>query len=309
MAQNKNRLVVVHNPESTHASRVSRRVFDPLFEQGIPFTLHETAHSDTEANIAGMREVFRPGDTIVVAGGDGSKMQAVNAVERNRQQRETQLTFLPFGNYNDLADRNLSILDIANRKYDISSINPMTVEADGEYLLHSPSYLTMGFTALAAARFSEEQTREVIKQLPRPLRKLGNLAELATSYFDLHDYKMPEFHTSESPVVRKAVSDILLLNSKRAGGIIRSHPDYAREDYFGYHEANVANIPASLPFGFSALAGHAIADRLPYVEVNFEQPSTVPVQSEGEFRVLDGVSNITVHKNPADRLTVLRVRK
>lgn len=309
MAQNKNRLVIVHNPESTHASQVTRQVLDPLLHRGTPFTLYETAHNDTEANIADMREAFRPGDTIAVAGGDGTKMQAVNAVERNGLQQDTRLAFLPFGNYNDLADKNLNISDIALRNYSTAYINPMRVETDGEYLLHSPSYLTVGFTALTAARFSEEQTRAAIERLPRKLRKLGNLAELGASYFDLHDYKLPQFHTSESPIVRKTVSDILLLNSKRAGGIIRSHPNYAMEEYFGYHEANVDNIPASLPFGLSALAGHAIADRLAGVGIIFEQPSSVPIQSEGEFRMLDDVSSIFAYKNPADRLTVLRARK
>lgn len=254
-----------------------------------------------------MQSAFKDGDTIIVAGGDGTKMQAMNAALRSNL--DVQFGLLPYGNYNDLADKKLSALDIAQRNFNTTLLHPMTVDVNGNYLLHSPSYLTLGFTALAAARFSEEQTRELIKQLPRPLRKLGNLAGLASAYFELHGNKLPPFHTSESEVVRKAVSDILLLNSKRAGGIIKSHPDYALGDYFGYHEANVGNIPASLPFGLSALVGHAIADHLTDVRINFIEPSTVPIQPEGEFRVLDNVTSISVRKNPADRVTVLRSRQ
>jgi len=300
------RIVLVHNPNSTRAERVPHEIFDPLRRGGIDFTFFETQQQDTESNIADMQSVFKDGDTIIVAGGDGTKMQAINAALRSKV--DVQLGLEGYGNYNDLSDKKLTALDIANKDYTTTVLRPMTVEVNNDYLFHSPSYLTMGFTAHAAAKFSQEQTRKNIEQLPQSMRMLGNLARLAATYFELHSYKLPPYHTSESPVVRDAVSDILLLNSKRAGGIIRSHPDYGLEDYFGYHEANVANILASLPFGVSALAGHAMADHLTDIQIEFEQPSTVPIQSEGEFRVLNGVSKISVYKNPADRLKILRAR-
>lgn len=303
-AETQKRLVVVQNPNSTGAARATDEVIKPLYENSVDFTLIETQHSDTEANIADMRRLFQSGDTIIVAGGDGTKMQAMNAVLRE-QLTGTQLGLLPYGNYNDLADKHLGVSEIINQRYATSQLNPMTVDVDGEYYRHAPSYLTLGFTALAASRFSSEDTREMIEHIPLHLRKLGNFAQLASSYFQLRSEKLPPFHTSESDIVRMAVSDILLLNSKRAGGIIRSHPDYAREDFFGYHEANVANIVASLPFGLSALAGHAIADPRRETRITFERPSTVPLQSEGEFMELHDVSEIFVYKNPKDILTIM----
>lgn len=298
------RLVVVHNPNSTGAARAVDEVIKPLYDNSVDFTLFETQHSDTEANIADMRKVFQRGDRAIVTGGDGTKMQAMNAVCRE-QLTDIQFGLLPYGNYNDLADKHLDIHQIINQRYTTSPLSPMTIDVNGEYYRHAPSYLTLGFTALAASRFSSEDTREIIKRLPLHLRKLANIAELAISYLQMSREKLPTFHTSESDIVRSAVTDILLLNSKRAGGIIRSHPNYAQEDFFGYHEANVTNIFASLPFGLSALAGHAIADPRRETRITFERPSTVPLQSEGEFMELHDVSEIFVYKNPKDVLTIM----
>lgn len=308
MVKAPDRLVIVRNPNSTRASHVDKDVISPLVRENIPFTVFETQHSETEANILDMRNAFRDGDQIVVAAGDGTKSQAMNAVLRD-ELSDVRFGLLPYGNYNDLGEKGSDILKIIEHRDEIRQIHPLTVEVNGEYWRHAPAYMTLGFTARIAEQFDDGPARDHLKKLPPHLRKFGNLAMLGVDYFKLREEKLPAFHTSESPVVRHAVTDILLLNSRRAGGIIRSTHDYATSDMFGFKEADVSTILKNIPYGVGSLMGDAKPDGIAAtLTINFEGPSTVPVQTEGEYSQLTDVSTIHVHKKPSESLNIIRTK-
>jgi len=99
------RLVVIVNPNSTHAERVRRDVTGPMHDAGWRFPILTTMPPDGDNNLDLIRYFVKPGDTIAVAGGDGGANGVGEALAgldaSTRQQIKT--IFLPCGNANDIA--------------------------------------------------------------------------------------------------------------------------------------------------------------------------------------------------------------
>ena len=75
---------------------------------------------------------------------------------------------------------------------------------------------------------------------------------------------------------------------------------------FGFRTNNVSSIMPNIPFGLRALAGRAPAHPTDHLTVYFEQPSTVPFQTEGEYDELHDITELFVYKDPAKVLHLLR---
>lgn len=304
MSQTETRVVVVHNPYSTRAEKALSGVFNRLDEAGVEYTTHTTQHADTEANIADMRDVIRNGDTILSVGGDGTSMQVANAVLREGHS-DTSIGLLGYGNFRDLGKES-DPLKLFDPTAQIIDSHPMTITMNGEYLRDAPGYMTLGFTALAANKFGSTESRERLSGRPEWAKLITSIGQLGVDYFQMRNNKLPAFHTSESLIVQTAVTDILAINSVQAGRIIRSATDYARGDTFGFRTNNVSSILPNIPFGLQALAGHAPATQMNALKIYFEQPSTVPFQTEGEYAELHDVNELFVYKDPSRVLRLIR---
>lgn len=303
------RLVVIHNPNSSRARRAGREVLEELNTTGIAFTPLETGSPESEDNIADMRDVLREGDTVIVAAGDGTAMQAGNAILRNGFEH-TKLGLLPYGNFNDLASVYGLTADslLATTEMDALPtlpLHPITIEADGKYCRDALAYVTAGWTARAAREFSEPNAREAVTTTPDVVKLTKSLFQLAINYFAHRKEYLPPFHTSQSGLVRQAVTDMLAINSPIMGSIIRSDMPYGNiANTFGYHELDVSSLVKNIPWGIKALSGHTPSTPAEKMTLHFEQPSAVPIQSEGEFFNLTA-NEITLTKDPSRRLTVL----
>ena len=302
--QTHERIVVAHNPYSTRASKVQTGVFDRLDAAGIAYETYRTKYPSTEDNIADMRDSFQEGDTILSAAGDGTAMQIANAVLREGHQN-TRIGVMGYGNFRDMGQEQdpLKLLDSSAQTVDI---HPMTIEVNGTYLRDAPAYMTLGFTALAASKFGAAGSRERMRYLPEWTKMAATLGQLGIDYFKMRDRKLPPFHSSLSPRVQRAVTDVLAINSAQVGGIIRSATDYGRTDTFGFRTNDVSSVAPNLPFGLMALAGHAPATPVYGASIRFEQPAIVPFQTEGEYAELQDVSRIFVYKDPKKVLHFLR---
>lgn len=296
------RLIVVHNPHSTRANKVQRDVLNRLHDTRILFDEFVPQSTATEDNIADMRDVLRNGDTILSAAGDGTAMQVANAVLRN-EHHDSQIGFLGYGNFNDLSrDQRDPVKLLEGTPV---PLYPLTIDVNGQYWRDAPGYLTIGFTAIAAAQFGSTTSRERQQNLPENLKLLASLGQLGTTYFQERHRMLPPFHTSESLIVQRAVTDILAVNSPRVGRVIRAK-DYSAGDDFGFRTADISTIPKNLPFGAQALLHRAPAEALDDIAVHFEQPVSVPIQSEGEFAQLTAIDTVHIYKDPERVLTILR---
>ena len=298
------RIVVVHNPNSTRANKVHSGVFNRLDEHDISYVTHATNYPDAEANIADMQQTFRNGDTVLSVGGDGTAMQVANGVLRN-QHADTAIGVLGYGNFRDLGKEQdpLKLLDESAR---VAAVHPLTIEVNDTYLRDAPGYMSLGFTALIASRFGTKSSRERLKAMPEWTKLLASIGQVGLDYFALRNQKIPAFHTDLSPTVEHAATDLFALNSPQAGSVIRSATDYGRESYFGFRTNNVSSVLPNIPFGIQALLGHAPARTVEELTIHFEEPSTVPFQTEGEFVELTDVNKLFIYKDPAKTLRMLR---
>jgi hypothetical protein len=304
MAETQKRIIVIHNPHSTRASKVQAGVFERLDDAGVTYACHQTHAADTETNIADMRAVLRDGDIVMSAGGDGTAMQVANAVLREGHT-DTLLAPMGYGNFRDLG-RERDPLALLGPNAHTEESHPMTIEVNGRYLRDAPGYMTLGFTALAASRFGSPESRARMRNMPEFAKLAASIGQLGLDYFRMRDRKLPVFRTSLSPIVQQAVTDVLAINSRQVGRVIRSSTDYAAGETFGVHSANVSSILSNVPFGLRALAGHAPAQVVSGLSLRFEQPSTIPFQTEGEYAELQNVDSIFVYKDPARVIRFLR---
>lgn len=303
------RLVIIHNPNSTRARRVGREVFDVLDSAEVKYTPFATKSPEAEDNIDEMRDFIRDGDRIVVAAGDGTSMQAVNAVVREGH-KESALGFLPFGNFRDLASvhplRTADLIpSVGGSPLSIETLQPLTLDVNGEYRRDIPSYLTMGWTALAASQFGSQESRERMKSAPESFKLLNSLWQLGGNYLAHRGEFLPPFHTSLSPLVQEAVSDVMAVNSPRVGRIVRFPLPFGSMDEFGFRQINVFSLREAIPFGLKALASRADTELIKDIDIVFESPSDVPIQTEGEFEYLEGISSLSIRKDPTRAVKVL----
>ena len=302
------RIVLVHNPNSTRDKRVQAGVIDPLHSADIDYTSFVTQHPGTEDNISDMREFFNDGDIILSAAGDGTGMQVANAVLREGH-KDTYIGYLGYGNFNDLANRQRDPLALLSPTAQTVDSHPLTIDVNGEYWRDAPAYMTLGFTALAASQFGETTSREHMRNMPEWAKLAASIGQLGATYFRERNNFLPPFSVSTSPMVQRAVTDYLAINSQHVGRIIRSRTDYAADNTFGVRTNDVSTIAKNIPFGIMSLAGQAPAEHVSQTSLDFEIPSVVPAQTEGEFEMLHDVSSIFVYKDPARVLRLLRAAK
>ncbi|HET8884137.1 MAG TPA: diacylglycerol kinase family protein [Candidatus Saccharimonadales bacterium] len=294
-------LFIVYNPNSTGAATVEEQVFDPLDEQGIRYEVYDTKSPDTEENIADMQQIPSDAD-VIVAAGDGTAMQITNAAQRGK--KDWTIGFTPHGNFSDQAYTHAShqhdVLDLLNAP--TVDVAPMTIEVDGEYWRHAPSYMTIGWSAIAASQFGDHESRDVMKNTPKALKLARSLAQLAENYYKNRKTFLPPFAVNGDN--QDNMTDIMAVNGPRVAGIIRSQDTYYDKPYFGAKaDIDVSHILPNIPFGLKALSGHTPLERVESMNIAFEEAARIPVQTEGEFQWLDA-QNIYVYKNPNDRLQI-----
>lgn len=302
------RIILVYNPTSARAKHIQTEAIELLRSERIAYVDYATKYPDAEANIDDMRETFRDGDTILTAAGDGTAMQAANAVLREGQD-QTRIGFLGYGNFNDLAGNTRDPLALLDPAAEVVDSRPLTIEINDRYWRDAPGYASLGFTALAASHFAKHSSREQLRQTPSWAKLTASIGRLGINYFqDRHTF-LPAFSISVSPTIQRHTTGIMAINSRQVGRIIRSRFDYPASNLFGYRATDVSSIIKSLPFGLMALAGHAPTTLLEQLRIDFEAPSAIPIQTEGEFAELPDVSSIFIYKDPAKVLHILRAAR
>lgn len=314
-------VAIIRNPNSTGAAR-SDEVLTTLDRYGIAHTDFMTSSPDTEQNIAELQEFtgsLPDNSAVISAAGDGTAMQLVNAVARNRiAERETgkpekqvTLGFMPYGGFGDIdhahnahGDTILDVLDAPT-----VTRRPLTVEVDGEYWRHVPAYFSLGFTALAAASFGEPLSREKMQRTPAALKRARQVLQLGQAYFHYRDQRLPRFMVNGDSQIHERSTDIIVANNSYIGGMIKPTERYYDGPSFGYRaDIDVSRILPNVPFGLQALAGRAPFERATELRIAFERAADLTLHNEGETELRSGVNEIFVYKNPADAIRTLHPR-
>lgn len=297
------RILVVHNTKSTRSKQVHEGVFDRLDDAGVGYVPIQTISPDFDENVNYLREQIRDGDTVISAAGDGTGSQIQNAVLDGGKDG-VRLGFLGYGNFNDLAHayngRRLGrdVMALIGDDTSLVDVYPLDISVNGSHWRFAPGYATAGWTAKAASGFGDMAFREQMKNMPEALKLAASIGHLAFDYFQNRNRHLPEFHTSESPIVRHAVTDVIALNNPVMARLLRLAGRPYMGEEFAYKESDVSGVLKNVPYLISTVLGGNMPSRSTGgTELIFEQPSVVPIQTEGEFVELGGVQSINFGKS------------
>jgi diacylglycerol kinase family enzyme len=302
------RIVVIRNPDSSHADKVQAEVIDQYEALGlskdglVQFQVPSTDISESTERLA---EILEPGDRLISPAGDGTGNLAVNAAIRSGQN-DIRIGFLPYGNFNDMAETFTS--RGAGRNPVTLLTSPDTIEArplqilmDGEQYRYALLYANLGWTAQAAARFDDPEVRRALRAGETSL--VANMGRLARSYFsERSTAALPDFTKDDKPEVHSRTTDVLAVNGPIMGRIIRSGKAYYGADTFLSSELDVSRLLPNTGFlGRSALnlgiKSHLKlpGDEVANLKIDFEDVHDIPIQLDGEYQ-LARVHTISVVK-------------
>lgn len=298
-------LIVVSNPNSTRSASVEREVVVPLQENGVRFQHVTTRFADGDDNVRDMMDRLPDQARVMSAAGDGTAEQLVNAALRSG--KDHTFGFLPYGNFNDMANTHMgkghTVLDLLEAPE--VPLYPMTVEVNGENWRHASAYMTMGLTARIAAGFDSEESRKAMKGASKTERLVRRLSQAVGDYFAYKSQPLPAFRVNGGDVMHDS-TDIALANNPVAAGMIRPKEPYFDSPHFGARaDLNMGNFLQAASFGTLSLTGRSPLTTMRTMHIAFERAAELPVQTGGEHAYLEGVHDIFVYKDPANKVNVL----
>ncbi len=301
-------LVLIQNPNSTNYKHVERQVIRPLRDSDQSFTIYNTKFPDTPDNVAHMIDHLPDNARVIVAAGDGTVEQVVNASIQG--EKNLIVGAVPYGNFNDIAfahmRRGQSVLDMLGSNVPTREVTPLTIEVDGEHWIDVASYASFGLTAIIAAGFRSQETRDLLRPLPRLMQKAIRNGKSGVDYL-LHAWtqKLPDFRV-DGGELQIGQTDVAFSNNPLIAGIIRAEDTYYDKPYFGALEGiNMGNPMNLVTWGIPSLMGRSPLERAEQMRVSFEKEATIPVQIGGEYHEIPSPTGIFVYKNPAKKVRML----
>jgi hypothetical protein len=297
------RLIVVHNEKSSRAAHVPKEVFGRLDAAAVKYVSFATPSPQPEDNIAAIASTVRPGDLWMFATGDGTANAGVNGLLQANQPDVTA-AFLGDGNFNDMANtfsgryaRRDPLRLLASEQ--TTTLHPLEIRQNGEHWRYAALYATLGWTALAAHEFDDPAFREKIQH--SRVKNLRSLGHLGVYYFKTRRHAaLPGFIYEDEPHVKhNQTTDVGAVNGPVMARVIRSgQPMYKNLDYLQWN-LNVTPLVKNIPFLTASALNHMPGKPTRSSRLIFDHASRVPVQTDGEFTLLDNVESIEIQKNAA----------
>lgn len=276
------RLVIAYNPHSSRARLVQSQVFDRLDRAQISYTKIEVRQASLADNVARLRSEVEPNDVILCAAGDGSAHAMAHSVMA-ADRPGVQIGFLAFGNFNDLphAFNNRDTLTDPVKFLQNASPRdayPLTVAADGKILRHALLYITIGWTARAAAYFDRPVVRT--KSIAGRTGLFDSLYKLGIYYFQSRKSSLlPEFTIAGR---KHLASDILVANGPKIARLFRSGRNYYLGKQFLVRILDVRKLIANTPFLVSGLVYRIRGEVVDATEIDFGTAVPISLQCDGE---------------------------
>ena len=270
------RIIVVFNPRSSRYDKVRHDVINRLNSlKGYLIGKYEVEPTGLESNVAKLSKLLKDGDLVVSAGGDATGIIASNAILMSG--KDAMLSALPYGNFNDLA-----------RTLGTTSLD--------DILFGETRDTTIGMTAAAVHIYDSPKMRAKLKSDIG--RKIGSYTSLAGWYFKnrhKHDF-LPEFTLNGLPVARKT-SDYTAVNGRYMARVMKGREDYRDSEYFRSEIDYLVSF-----YRLSKMMVKSMLTRIPGSlttkdTLEFLQPATVVIQTEGEYHTCENIQKIEIKKS------------
>lgn len=320
------RLILVYNPRSSRYADVKREVIARTRElKGYLVGKYEVAHTNLDDNIKKLAKILKDGDLVLSAGGDATGIIASSAILKSG--KSATLAVLPYGNFNDLA-RTLrtktfddvfhggvtdlegdpkmfceaKILGREKVRQDpprecCRKLYPLEIYVDGKFFRYATCYVTIGMTAEAVSIYDSPKLRAKLKK--EFGRKISSYTDLAKWYFkNRHKHVfIPEF-TLNGKTTHPKTSDYAAVNGRSMARVMKGGEDYRDPTKFRHETDRLTSF-----FRLTKLMLKSIFSRIPGTTtkgdvLEFKNPATVTLQSEGESHTFKDIKTIEIKKSP-----------
>ena len=303
-------LVVVTNANSTKAKNVESEVLRPLQESGVAFSRVDTRFRLAGDNVKDLIDRLPEQGRVISAAGDGTAEQLATVA---LQKQNIVLGVLPYGNYNDTAfshmNKNQTVFDFLQDGVPRIDRHPITIEANGESFSETFSYATFGLTAIIAAGFRDEPSRERLRKASPAWRSILRYGQAGVEYLRYSGDRLPNFQVNSGDV-QTGRTDLAFANNSTVAGLLRFPDEYFDKEYFGVRtNLNMKSLHDIVTFGVPSLFGRAPLERARAMHIRFEETAhALPFQSGGEYQEIDADS-LFVYKDPSKRVSYLHPRR
>ena len=316
------RIIIIYNPRSSRFSDVKKEVLDPAKGlKGCMVGKYEVEKTNLDDNIAKLSKLIKNKDLIIAAGGDATGIIASNSILKSG--KDATLAVLPYGNFNDLSctlstknfndifvsggqdpfseDRKLgrtalSVSEENGSGRHLGKFYPLEVIVDGKLFRYATCYVTIGMTAEAVKLYDTPVMRRKLKS--NFGRKVSSYTELASWYFKNRHKKqfIPEFKLN-GILQHKSTSDYAALNGRSMARVMKGGEDFKDPKVFRSETDRLTDF-----WRLSKLMLKSIFFRTPGSEttkdiIEFVNPATVEIQTEGEWKKFENIKNIVIRKS------------
>lgn len=291
------RLLLVYNPNSSQYIHVRNEILDRITNlPGFMIGKFEIKKTDFDSNVTRLIKVLKDGDLVLAAGGDATADVSANAILES--DKNITLAVLPYGNFNDLA-RTLGTMkfeDIfGNQTSNKQKFYPLDVVVDGKHWRYATCYTTIGMTAEAVKIFDEPKIRQNMQKGHKSSWR--SYLQLASWYFKNRHRSvfLPEFKLNGVKKHPKT-SDYAAVNGKSMSRVMKGGDDFLKPKVFRSETERTISFPRLF-----VLMAKSVLRRVPGEEttgdiLDFEKPSTISIQAEGEYETFVNVSKVEIKK-------------
>lgn len=307
------RLVVGVNPFASNARFVRREVITPLMAEAKLDVLLDATHDTDEALIDMYRARLRPGDRLLLPGGDGTYHRSINALRflDDEVRESVQLGFLAYGNRCDTARvagrYRRDVLAMADTDRALSTYHPLRVVTESVGVENDSIALTnrlaLGYTTLGRAL---AEGAETFNTLPNRYRLNASQAKLATSAGIALKYyfrrvgtfaPLPEGTAVNGQELDGSVTDLIALNGPMMAGVVPNKRESFKGNEFQWGVLSGNSRAGLARLGLRrVLSRDVFPDKAKELTVTFPYQEPAFFQADGEYFSVPVVDRVTIDK-------------
>ena len=294
------RIVLIHNPLSSRAKGVSKKVIQPIQKANLPsgqFIEYTITPIGPNNNARVLSRKLREGDLVISAGGDGTASIVANAI-LSTSFKKIHMASLRFGNFNDIASTfpasKINIQKLLSGDYKTVKLFPLEVKTNNRRFRYAVLYAGLGLLAGAANQFENKKHRYILRHGGANL--VYSLVSLLPYYLrNKRHYFMPTYALGEETVAD--TTDYLAVNGPVVAKMFRTGRDLHKKPTFLRATLDVSHFWRSVPFVLRSIKGSMPGTLTKRDDLIFAAPVHVAIQTDGEYEELFNVDKITIKKS------------
>ncbi len=291
------KMLVIYNPWSSRHAAVEAEVFAELRNlRGWMVGKYAVKPTSFEENVANIEKLVDDGDLVIAAGGDGTTAMMINGVMRSG--KNVTVGVLGYGNFNDVAgmlgEGSFTELMDDYAAGRINEMYPLEVKVNEKIWRYAAGYFTMGLLAEATKLM---ETKKMRKRLDEGKR--GDFGSLvAAVWWYLKNKRRVRLSAGKwnGAAMQKKTTDYLAVNSGTLARIMKSEAVWSDVKEFNSGMYRLGGFWRMVRFGLTSVFRKVPLSRTTGDVIEFDAPSTVEMQTEGECEKLENIWKIEVGK-------------